>query len=126
MLIRYKKSFEKIAMGLLSFMPEEKDLKKLQQTIKQYETSDDWQLFLWREEREEDIIGLIGVYTGNDPVLEIHHISVNPSHRHQGVGKSMVKALKDLYPDKILQANELTESFLKKCGELQGKAEGRE
>jgi len=29
MLIRYKKSFEKIAMGLLSFMPEEKDLKKI-------------------------------------------------------------------------------------------------
>ncbi|SRR5690606_15225634 len=123
MLIRYKKSFEKIAMGLLSFMPEEKDLKKLQQTIKQYETSDDWQLFLWRE---DDIIGLIGVYTGNDPVLEIHHISVNPSHRHQGVGKNMVKALKDLYPDKILQANELTEAFLKKCGELKETAEGRE
>jgi len=95
----------------------------LQQTIKQYETSDDWQLFLWRE---DDIIGLIGVYTGNDPVLEIHHISVNPSHRHQGVGKNMVKALKDLYPDKILQANELTEAFLKKCGELKETAEGRE
>ena len=29
MLIRYKKTFEKIAMGLLSFMPSEKDLKKL-------------------------------------------------------------------------------------------------
>lgn len=28
MLIRYKKTFEKIAMGLLSFMPNEKDLKK--------------------------------------------------------------------------------------------------
>lgn len=28
MLIRYKKSFEKIAMGLLSFMPNEKDLKQ--------------------------------------------------------------------------------------------------
>ena len=27
MLIRYKKVFEKIAMGLLSFMPNEKDLK---------------------------------------------------------------------------------------------------
>ena len=38
MLIRYKKIFEKIAMGLLSFMPSEKDLKKLQLTIKQYET----------------------------------------------------------------------------------------
>ena len=34
MLIRYKKNLEKIAMGLLSFMPDEKkDVKKLQQTI---------------------------------------------------------------------------------------------
>ena len=40
MLIRYKKTFEKIAMGLLSFMPNEKDLKKLQQTMKEYETEE--------------------------------------------------------------------------------------
>ncbi len=123
MLIRYKKSFEKIAMGLLSFMPDEKDLKKLQQTIKQYETSGDWQLFLWKE---EDIIGLIGVYTGKDPIIEIHHISVNPSHRYQGIGKSMVRALKDLYPEKIFRANEQTESFFKKCDEMKQTAEGRE
>lgn len=30
MLIRYKKALEKIAMGLLSFMPNEKDVKSLQ------------------------------------------------------------------------------------------------
>ncbi len=34
MLVRYKKAYEKIAMGLLSFMPNEKELKKLQQTMK--------------------------------------------------------------------------------------------
>lgn len=122
MLIRYKKSFEKIAMGLLSFMPNEKDLKKLQQTMKQYETSDEWQLFLWKE---EDIIGLIGVYLGKDPIMEIHHISVNPSHRHQGIGKSMVKALKELYEGKSFQANEQTEAFFKKCTEKK-MTEGRE
>ncbi|HWO97501.1 MAG TPA: N-acetyltransferase, partial [Bacillus sp. (in: firmicutes)] len=33
MLIRYKKNYEKIAMGLLSFMPTEKDLKALQKTM---------------------------------------------------------------------------------------------
>ena len=40
MLIRYKKSMEKIAMGLLSFMPEEKDVKKLTVTMKAYEEND--------------------------------------------------------------------------------------
>ena len=42
MLLRYKKAFEKIAMGLLSFMPQEKDVKKLIETIHQYETDPNW------------------------------------------------------------------------------------
>ena len=44
MLIRYKKNLEKIAMGLLSFMPDAKDVKELQQHIKEYETNPDWHL----------------------------------------------------------------------------------
>jgi riboflavin biosynthesis RibT protein len=113
MLIRYKKTFEKIAMGLLSFMPTEKDLKKLQFTIKEYETEENLQLFLWKE---EDIIGLIGVQLNdNDSSLMIQHISVNPSHRYQGVGKRMVKALKDMYPGKNITANDNTAPFVEKC-----------
>ncbi|AND41301.1 MULTISPECIES: GNAT family N-acetyltransferase [Cytobacillus] len=112
MLIRYKKSFEKIAMGLLSFMPNEKDLKRLQQTMKQYESEENWQLFLWKE--DEDIIGLVGV-TSSDQTMEIQHISVNPSHRHQGIGKTMIKALDELYPGKTLTATDETEAFLNKC-----------
>jgi riboflavin biosynthesis RibT protein len=122
MLIRYKKAFEKIAMGLLSFMPNEKDLKKLQQTMKQYENSEEWQLFLWKE---EDIIGLIGVSLIQDTHLEIQHISVNPSHRHQGVGKRMVRELKELFPDRVLLATAETAEFIDKC-ELEGIVKGRE
>ena len=66
MLIRYKKVYEKIAMGLLSFMPNEKDLKKLQSTMKRYETDEDWQLYLWKE--DDDITGLIGVNVKDDYV----------------------------------------------------------
>ncbi|WML45172.1 GNAT family N-acetyltransferase [Neobacillus sp. PS3-40] len=112
MLIRYKKTFEKIAMGLLSFMPNEKDLKKLQQTMKQYETEEDWQLFLWKD--EDDIIGLIGILNSKCD-LEIQHISVNPSHRSQGIGKSMFSALREMYPDKKIIANENTAPFIEKC-----------
>jgi len=113
MLIRYKKTFEKIAMGLLSFMPSEKDLKKLQQTMKDYETEEQLQLFLWKE---EDIIGLLGVFNHNDTnSLEILHISVNPSHRSQGIGKKMVKALKEMYAEKEITANENTAAFIEKC-----------
>jgi riboflavin biosynthesis RibT protein len=111
MLIRYKKAYEKIAMGLLSFMPNERDLKQLQNSIKKYETEDDWQLFLWKE---EDIIGLIGVITHED-LVEVQHISVNPSHRHGGIGKSMVKAVKQHYKDKDCYPTEDTAAFFEKC-----------
>lgn len=112
MLIRYKKTFEKIAMGLLSFMPNEKDLKKLQHTMKQYETEESWQLFLWKE---EDIIGLIGIVFMNADQLQIQHISVNPSHRQQGVGKRMVRALQEMFSDKEITSCEETAGFVEKC-----------
>ncbi|WP_409297984.1 GNAT family N-acetyltransferase [Peribacillus sp. SCS-26] len=112
MLIKYKKNFEKIAMGLLSFMPNEKDIKKLQATMKMYETDENHQLFLWKE---EDILGLIGVSLENGGDIEIMHISVNPSYRQQGVGTKMVQAIKHHFPDQKLRSNEMTASFLEKC-----------
>ncbi|WP_243386457.1 GNAT family N-acetyltransferase [Bacillus kexueae] len=112
MLVRYKKAFEKIAMGLLSFMPNEKDLKKLQQTIQTYETDERWQLFLWKD---DDIIGVIGVELVDDQKIEIHHLCVNPSHRHQGIGKEMVNAIRDIYKDKHIHPNDLVAPFFEKC-----------
>lgn len=111
MLIRYKKAYEKIAMGLLSFMPNEKDLKKLQQTMKNYESEDNWQLFLWKE---EDITGLIGVVLTDDTV-EVQHISVNPSHRYEGIGKNMLLSVKQIYQDKDVIPGEYTAAFFDKC-----------
>ncbi|SFL84069.1 riboflavin biosynthesis RibT protein [Gracilibacillus orientalis] len=115
MLIRFKKRFEKIAMGLLSFMPEEKEVSKLQDTIKEYETNDVWQLFLWKE--EEDVLGAIGVYLDKESeTAVVQHITVNPSHRNLGIGKKMVNALKKHYGATYeVLANKQTEKFLQKC-----------
>ncbi|MUV39735.1 putative N-acetyltransferase in lysA 3'region [Lentibacillus sp. JNUCC-1] len=116
MLIRYKKAFEKIAMGLLSFMPEEKDVKKLQQTIKEYETNKDWHLFLWKQ--GDDAIGAIGVRIDDEINAVIQHITVNPSHRNMGVGKRMVHEVKKMYRDKYaVCSNDMTESFIDSCEE---------
>ncbi len=105
--------YNKIATGLLSFMPNEKNLQKLMTTMTEYETEQNRQLFLWKE--EEGIIGLIGVLFVEKDLMQIIHISVNPSHRGQGLGKKMISALRDLYPDPHLIPDEHTKSFLVKC-----------
>lgn len=114
MLIRYKKDLEKIAMGLLSFMPEEKkDVKKLQETIKSYETISNWHLFLWRE---EDILGAIGIRNEDDEHVVIQHITVNPSHRNMGIGQKMIQAVKSKYQNNYtVCADTLTEDFYHLC-----------
>ncbi|WLR49638.1 GNAT family N-acetyltransferase [Bacillus tianshenii] len=114
MLIKYKKSYEKIAMGLLSFMPTEKDVKRLQQTISQYEKDARWHLYLWKE---EDIIGIIGVKV-EDGSAELQHVCVNPSHRYQGIGKKMLDALRQTLGEEVeIYPNEHTTAFFSKCDE---------
>ncbi|MHA6259597.1 GNAT family N-acetyltransferase [Sporosarcina sp. CAU 1771] len=112
MLLRYKKSYEKIAMGLLSYMPDEKNVKKLQETIHKYETVAEWQLYLLKS--GEDFIGLIGLEMAEDSYTLLH-ISVNPSFRGEGIGREMVSKLNALYPNKKCIGTEYTESFLEKC-----------
>ncbi len=112
MLYRYKKSFEKIAMGLMSFMPRERELKKLQQTMHIYEENPDWQLFLWK--KEDDFVGLLGVELDEESYT-IHHISVNPSHRGEGIGHEMVEKIQHLMQQREMRATDETAAFLRKC-----------
>lgn len=114
MLLRYKKSFQKIAMGLLSFMPNERDLKKLQQTMHIYEEEPEWQLFLWK--KDEDFVGLIGIEV-EEFIFTVHHISVNPSHRGEGVGHEMVRKITEMMQQRGMKMTVETEPFLKKIFE---------
>jgi len=115
MLIRYKKNLEKIAMGLLSFMPEEKNVKILQQTIKEYESNPDWHLYLWKD---EDVLGAIGLRVEDKEKVVIQHISVNPSYRNQGIGKQMVDAVENMYKDQYtICGDSHTTDFYNSCEE---------
>ncbi|HLQ95259.1 MAG TPA: GNAT family N-acetyltransferase [Pseudogracilibacillus sp.] len=120
MLIRYKKNQEKIAMGLLSFMPIEKDIKSLLQTIKEYEDNDNWHLYLWKE--ADGIVGAIGLKIENELNVVIQHISVNPSYRKLGIGKKMVDAIVQQYGEKYdVCPDEYTKAFFQDC--IERKAE---
>lgn len=115
MLIRYKKNVKKIAMGLLSFMPDEKkDVKKLQEYIQEYESNPDWHLYLWKD-KEDDILGIIGVRIDNEVNVVIQDLSVNPSHRNMGIGKKMINEINQLYGKKytIFPTEEIKDFYKK-------------
>ena len=112
MLIKYKSSYKKIAMGLLSYMPKEKEIKTLQETIDKYEFDERWQLYLWKE--DDDIIGVIGFFEEEDGGIELCHLCVNPSFREEGIGKKMLLALKENIKG-TLRPNKDTKEFFSSC-----------
>jgi len=112
MLVRYKKSLEKIAMGLLSFMPQEKDVKRLMETIQTYEQEDNWQLYLWK--KDEEYVGIVGIIA-QDHVATIQHITVVPSYRGEGCAIDMLKQLLKTGQFTEIKANDETAPFIQKC-----------
>ena len=113
MLLRYKKTYEKIAMGLLSYMPSEKSVKKLQETIHIYETDANWQLYLLK--KDEDFIGIDWYWKWEKTNIHciiyplIHHFEVKESVR------KWCRSYKALFPEKKCISTEYTDSFIKKC-----------
>jgi len=103
-------SFKKIAMGLLSYMPNEKDLKHVQQTMQSYEELENWHLYFWKH--ETDFIGVIGVKEV-DQTIVVQHLALNPSYRNQGIGKEILKNIQQLYPDKVIVPTEATGKFIR-------------
>ncbi|MGL4820844.1 MAG: GNAT family N-acetyltransferase [Bacilli bacterium] len=113
MLLKYKKTYEKIAMGLLSLATHERDVKRLRELVLQYEQSTPYELYLWKV--EEDFVAIVGVYHVDDATLQVHHVSVNPSMRRGGIGKQMVCALRERFPSKTISATEQTQEFVTYC-----------
>lgn len=99
-------------MGLLSFMPGERELETLQQTLQKYEENPAWQLYLWKE--EEDFVGLIGIEMAEYTFI-VHHAAVNPSFRNGGIGHAMVEKVQQLQEPLAMRATEETKDFLAKC-----------
>ncbi|MFC6274762.1 N-acetyltransferase [Levilactobacillus tangyuanensis] len=59
MLLKYRSDYQKIAMGLLSLLPNFKDWDRLQAELTWYLSGDDRTLYLWKDEHD-DFAGIIG------------------------------------------------------------------
>ncbi|CAM3056983.1 N-acetyltransferase [Lactiplantibacillus plajomi] len=98
MLVKYRKDYEKVAMGLLSFIPDFRDLNHLQTEMHWYEATDDRELLLWRQP-DGDFSGIIGIEIGSDFIL-VHHDSLSPEERTAANQRQVLDDLAALYPRK--------------------------
>ena len=115
MLIKYKSSYHKIAMGLLSYMPNGKDIKLLQELIVRYDTDPSWELYLYKE--IEDFIGVIGIHHVENGDAELCHLCVNPSFREEGIGSLMVSEVMKKIQGFLLPSEQTKSFFLARIDE---------
>ncbi|KRL99473.1 GNAT family N-acetyltransferase [Liquorilactobacillus satsumensis] len=119
MLYKYKNDYEKITMGLLSFIPDLKEFSRLKAEIKWYSDDDDRCLFLWKNDTG-DFVGVIGV-EATENVLMIRHIAVTPAERNEGVSFEMLSDLAILYPKIKMMGSIETAGLIAKWEQRNGK-----
>ncbi len=93
MLYKYKSDYEKIAMGLLSFIPDLKEFANLKTEIEWYEADSSHVLYLWKNENR-DFVGVLGTEINEDFIMI-----------RQGLCFLMLDDLAELYPDKKIMGN---------------------
>ena len=101
MLYKYKKDYQKIAMGLLSFIAELKDISRLQSELKWYDAEDNRNLYLWKDD-SNDFVGIV------------RHITVSPAVRNEGVSFKILDDLQNLYSEKKIMGNIETTNLITK------------
>lgn len=97
MLVKYKNDYKKIAMGLLSFIPDLKDFSRLEAEIKWYQEDDSRALYLWKN-NNSDFTGIIGIEISDD-IIMVRQIALSPSERNKDLYYEMLDELANLYPE---------------------------
>ncbi|KRM98902.1 hypothetical protein [Loigolactobacillus rennini] len=112
MLLKYKTDYEKIAMGLLSFIPDLNDVSRLKAELKWYQTEAGRQLLLWKN-AAGNIAGVVGVEQNKDYLI-VRHLSLSPSDRQEGNSFKILDELAALYPEDKLMGTIATSALLGK------------
>ncbi|MDN7227080.1 GNAT family N-acetyltransferase [Planococcus liqunii] len=111
MFYKYRKSYNKVAIGLLSLMAKGLNFKLLQETIRMYEENPERQLFLWKE--GDNITGLAGVEQHEEYFI-ILHFSVNPSYQKEETAYRMLEVLREQMHSKEMHLSKEAARFIAK------------
>lgn len=118
MFISYNQSCEKIAMGLLSYVTDLKNVARLKPEMESYIENVDRKLFLWKDEETDNIVALIGVEIDEAMVL-VRHIAVSPSFRKEGIVHQLLDGLQQHYPASTINGTLETAPFIAKWNQKQ-------
>ncbi|CAM3107995.1 riboflavin biosynthesis RibT protein [Lactobacillus bombicola] len=102
MLIECKKDNEKIAMGLLSYLDDFKNINVLKEEIKLNKNSSEFQLYLYRE-LNSNFIGVIGIQNYKDFIV-VRYLSLSPNYRQLRYKGKIIHELACNNPDKRITA----------------------
>lgn len=102
MLIQYKKDYEKTAMGLLSYLPDFKNIENLKEEISLNQEDNDFVLFLYRN-KQNNVVGVLGTQM-TDKFIIIRYLSLAPGFREISYEKDIFAELKNEYPNKRITA----------------------
>lgn len=98
MLVPYIGKYEKVVMGLLSYIPEFKEFSELTEEMAKIDHKER-KIYLWKEANSDNVIGLVGFDQHDDSnTLVVRYLSINPSFREEGRTFDILTALKKEYP----------------------------
>lgn len=84
MLIPYNGDYEKITMGLLSYIPYLKDPVRLEEELNRYKEDPSRSIYLWQNDETSNLIAIVGIEEEDDFIL-LRHIAIDPSFRNEGL-----------------------------------------
>lgn len=114
MLVPYTNNFEKVVMGLLSYVSEFKKYDNLIEEMDRIK-SGSRSLYLLRDNDTQNIIGLVGFdVDSQDQILLIRYLSINPSFRKEGLSLEILNELKVEFPVYSLTGSIETSGLIKK------------
>lgn len=100
MLVRYRKDYQKIAMGLLSLVPELRNYDRFNEELTNAVAAH-YPIYLWKDSEDNHFIAVAIVEEGDDYVL-LRRISFTPSERSGKNVFALLTALQEQYSGKRL------------------------
>lgn len=110
LLVRYRKDYEKIALGLLSFLPELQDYEQLT-TVINTSLEKGFHIYLWKNTEDNHFIGIIILEEGDHYIL-VRNISFTPTERSGKNVFALLSAVHEEFSSKRLMGTLKTQSLI--------------